>query len=82
MNRVFDDEDFERESAALTARMAAGPTRSYAASKRQLNNQLYSNMAEQLELEAKLQQEMAGSDDFVEGVSAFLAKRPADFRGR
>jgi 2-(1,2-epoxy-1,2-dihydrophenyl)acetyl-CoA isomerase len=82
VNRVFGDEDLERESAALTARMAAGPTRSYAASKRQLNNQLYSNMAEQLELEAKLQQEMAGSDDFVEGVSAFLAKRPADFRGR
>lgn len=82
VNRVFDDEGFERESIALTARLAAGPTRSHAASKRQLNNQLYSNMAEQLELEAKLQQEMAGSDDFIEGVSAFLAKRPADFRGR
>lgn len=82
VNRVFDDEDLAPQSAALTARLAAGPTRSYAASKRQLNNQLYSSMAEQLELEAKLQQEMAGSDDFVEGVSAFLAKRPADFRGR
>jgi 2-(1,2-epoxy-1,2-dihydrophenyl)acetyl-CoA isomerase len=39
-------------------------------------------MGEQLELEAKLQQEMAGTDDFVEGVSAFLAKRPARFSGR
>ena len=82
INRVFADEDFARESAALTARLAAGPTRSYAASKRQLNAQLYSNMAEQLELEATLQQEMAGSDDFVEGVSAFLTKRPANFLGR
>jgi len=82
VNRVFADEDFARESAALTARLAAGPTRSYAASKRQLNAQLYSNMAEQLELEATLQQEMAGSDDFVEGVSAFLTKRPANFSGR
>jgi 2-(1,2-epoxy-1,2-dihydrophenyl)acetyl-CoA isomerase len=82
INRVFADEELGRESAALVARLAAGPTRSYAASKRQLNNQLYSNMPEQLELEAKLQQEMAGSDDFIEGVSAFLAKRPADFRGR
>jgi 2-(1,2-epoxy-1,2-dihydrophenyl)acetyl-CoA isomerase len=82
INRVFADEALAHESAALVARLAAGPTRSYAASKRQLNNQLYSNMPEQLELEAKLQQEMAGSDDFVEGVSAFLAKRPADFRGR
>jgi 2-(1,2-epoxy-1,2-dihydrophenyl)acetyl-CoA isomerase len=82
VNRVFDDETLAPESASLTARLAAGPTRSYAASKRQLNSRLYSNMHEQLELEAKLQQEMAGSDDFIEGVSAFLAKRPADFRGR
>ena len=82
VNRVFTDEDFARESAALTARLAAGPTRSYAANKRLLNAQLYSNMAEQLELEATLQQEMAGSDDFVEGVSAFLTKRPANFSGR
>ncbi|HXC45315.1 MAG TPA: enoyl-CoA hydratase-related protein [Solirubrobacteraceae bacterium] len=80
-NRIFEDADFERESSALVARLAAGPTRSYAAAKRQLNKQLYSNMAEQLELEAQLQQEMALSDDFIEGVSAFLAKRPAKFAG-
>jgi 2-(1,2-epoxy-1,2-dihydrophenyl)acetyl-CoA isomerase len=82
VNRVFGDDDFARESAALTARLAIGPTRSYAAAKRQLNNQLYANMGEQLELEATLQQEMAGSDDFLEGVSAFLGKRPASFSGR
>jgi 2-(1,2-epoxy-1,2-dihydrophenyl)acetyl-CoA isomerase len=82
VNRVFADADFARESVALTARLAAGPTRSYAAAKRLLNEQLYSGMAGQLELEATLQQEMAGSDDFVEGVSAFLSKRPANFSGR
>jgi len=81
-NRVFADEDFERESAALTARLALGPTRSYAACKRLLNERMYAGMEEQLELEATLQQEMAGSDDFIEGVSAFLAKRPARFAGR
>jgi 2-(1,2-epoxy-1,2-dihydrophenyl)acetyl-CoA isomerase len=82
VNRVFADGDFAGESAALLARLAAGPTRSYAASKRLLNAQLYAGMAEQLELEATSQQEMAGSDDFIEGVSAFLAKRPARFEGR
>jgi 2-(1,2-epoxy-1,2-dihydrophenyl)acetyl-CoA isomerase len=82
VNRVFGDAEFAAQSAALTARLALGPTRSYAATKRQLNNQLYSNMGGQLELEAKLQQEMAESDDFLEGVSAFLGKRPADFSGR
>lgn len=82
VNRVFGDEDFARESLALTARLATGPTRSYAASKRLLNKQLYSNMSEQLELEARLQQEMAETDDFLEGVGAFLAKRAPLFTGR
>ncbi len=81
-NQVHPDESLDRESAALTARLATGPTRSYAATKRELNNQLYANMTEQLELEAKLQVEMAATEDFLEGVSAFLAKRPASFSGR
>jgi 2-(1,2-epoxy-1,2-dihydrophenyl)acetyl-CoA isomerase len=81
INRVVADEQFEQEVGALAARMAAGPTRSYAGSKRQLNNWLYARIDEQLELEAKIQQEMAGSDDFVEGAMAFVQKRPARFTG-
>jgi 2-(1,2-epoxy-1,2-dihydrophenyl)acetyl-CoA isomerase len=38
-------------------------------------------MHEQLELEASIQQEMAGSGDFAEGVAAFIEKRPAKFAG-
>jgi 2-(1,2-epoxy-1,2-dihydrophenyl)acetyl-CoA isomerase len=38
-------------------------------------------MAEQLELEAQIQREMAGSDDFVEGAMAFVQKRAARFSG-
>jgi 2-(1,2-epoxy-1,2-dihydrophenyl)acetyl-CoA isomerase len=82
VNRIFADDDFARESLALTTRLAAGPTRSYAASKRLLNEQLHPGVAGQLELEASLQQEMVGSEDFIEGVSAFLGKRPARFSGR
>ena len=81
INRVVSDADLVRETSALAARLASGPTRSYAAAKRQVNNWVYSRMAEQLELEARIQQEMAGSEDFVEGVSAFVQKRPARFSG-
>lgn len=82
VNAVHPDESLAAQSEALTARLAAGPTRAYAATKRELNRQIYANMTEQLELEATLQQEMAETDDFVEGVGAFLQKRPARFSGR
>jgi 2-(1,2-epoxy-1,2-dihydrophenyl)acetyl-CoA isomerase len=81
VNRVVADADFAGEVAALRDRLAAGPTRSYAGTKRQLNAWLYPRMGEQLELEADLQQEMAGSPDFYEGVAAFVEKRPASFEG-
>src|SRR3954462_5809075 len=81
INRVVADDDFQAEVDALLDRLAAGPTRSYAGTKRQLNAWLYDRMDAQLELEADIQQEMAGSGDFVEGVTAFVQKRSAEFRG-
>ena len=61
--------------------MAAGPTRSFAGTKRQLNNWLYQRMDEQLELEAQIQREMSQSKDFFEGAMAFVEKRPPRFTG-
>ena len=82
INRVVADEDLRTEAGGLASRLAAGPTRSYAGTKRQLNNWLYSRMDEQLELEAQIQREMSGSEDFLEGAMAFIQKRPAAFKGR
>jgi 2-(1,2-epoxy-1,2-dihydrophenyl)acetyl-CoA isomerase len=82
INRVVPGARLEEQAATLAARLAGGPTRSYAGTKRQLNNWLYARMAEQLELEARIQQEASGSADFLEGVTAFVEKRPARFSGR
>ena len=82
VNAVHPDAELAERSSELAQRLAAGPTRAYAATKRQLNDRIYAGMEQQLELEAKLQQEMAGTDDFLEGVGAFLTKRPARFTGR
>lgn len=82
VNEVLPDAEFEDGAAALLARLAAGPTRSYAGSKRQLNARVYAGLEDQLELEARIQQEMAATGDFAEGVAAFLEKRDPEFRGR
>jgi 2-(1,2-epoxy-1,2-dihydrophenyl)acetyl-CoA isomerase len=82
INRVFADAEFESKADELLRRLAAGPTRAYAGTKRQLNHWLYTRMDDQLELEADVQDEMAHSDDFLEGVTAFVEKRRAAFGGR
>ncbi len=82
INRVVPDASLREEAGGLAAKLAAGPTLSYAGTKRQLNNWLYTRMGEQLELEAQIQREMANSEDSLEGAIAFVEKRPARFSGR
>jgi 2-(1,2-epoxy-1,2-dihydrophenyl)acetyl-CoA isomerase len=82
INEVCPDDALAERGAELTARLGRGATRAYAATKQELNARVYAGMAEQLELEARLQQEMVGTADFVEGVTAFLQKRDAAFSGR
>jgi 2-(1,2-epoxy-1,2-dihydrophenyl)acetyl-CoA isomerase len=82
INRVWPDSEFAERADELASRLAEGPTGSYAGTKRQLNRWLYERMDAQLEFEAQIQRERAGSEDFIEGVTAFAEKRPARFTGR
>jgi 2-(1,2-epoxy-1,2-dihydrophenyl)acetyl-CoA isomerase len=80
-NRVVADGELHAVAGGIAARFAAGAPGSYASTKRTLNAAAYPRLAEVLELEATLQQERAESDDFLEGVRAFIEKRPAQFTG-
>jgi 2-(1,2-epoxy-1,2-dihydrophenyl)acetyl-CoA isomerase len=81
INRVWPDAELMPNAEDLVSKLATGPTRSYAGTKRQLNRWLYEQIDDQLEFEAQIQQEMAASGDFAEGVAAFAEKRQAKFTG-
>jgi 2-(1,2-epoxy-1,2-dihydrophenyl)acetyl-CoA isomerase len=81
VNRVVDDDQFDAAVAELAGRFVAGPPGSYATIKRTINARAYDDFAQLLELEAVLQQERAESKDFIEGVTAFVQRRPAHFTG-
>jgi 2-(1,2-epoxy-1,2-dihydrophenyl)acetyl-CoA isomerase len=81
VNWVYPDDRLMDEAEALVQRLAAGPTRSYASSKRALNRFIYGDLDAQLDLEAKLQHALGRTKDFVEGAVAFVEKRPPAFTG-
>ena len=80
VNRVVADDALLEVAGGIAEKFAAGPTLSYAASKR-LVNAAYPDLAAQLDREAVAQQTCAESEDFGIGVMAFLSKQPAEFKG-
>ena len=75
------DDRFAAVVAARAAQLAAGPTGAYAALKQALRGAFNQDLETQLALEARLQGDCGASDDFREGVAAFLEKRRPSFTG-
>jgi 2-(1,2-epoxy-1,2-dihydrophenyl)acetyl-CoA isomerase len=76
------DDRFAEVVSARAAKLAAGPTGAYAALKQALRGAFEQPLEAQLAVEARLQGECGASEDFREGVAAFLEKRVARFTGR
>ncbi|SNR25624.1 2-(1,2-epoxy-1,2-dihydrophenyl)acetyl-CoA isomerase [Paracoccus sediminis] len=79
---VLPDEAFTDGVAARARRLAEGPTAAYRAIREAVEASFGNSLDAQLALEARLQGQAGRSADFVEGVTAFLEKRPARFSGQ
>jgi len=79
---AVEDDRLAARAAGLARRLATGPTVAYRLTRQALRRSMANTLDDQLALEARLQGEAGRSRDFVEGVAAFLEKRPARFEGR
>src|SRR5487761_568120 len=75
INRLVPQERFDAEVRELATQLAAQPPKAMAAAKRAVNHALESSYEEALEFESYLQEAQAGSQEFADGVQAFLARR-------
>ncbi|NND84782.1 MAG: enoyl-CoA hydratase, partial [Acidimicrobiia bacterium] len=82
VSRVVPAADLDDEVDRLARRLADGPTRAIGAAKRLLTTSYEHQMERQLQLEAEAFADCSLTDDFAEGVAAFVDKRAPHFTGR
>jgi len=81
VNEVYPDASFMAEARSYAGRLADGPSQSFGAAKRLVALSAESSLETQMEHERRAIAACAGTEDFREGVAAFVEKRPPQFRG-
>ena len=79
--KVYPDDMLETESMKMAIQLAQMPTLAFAYTKELLNKSMNNTLETQLSLEGVLQEKAAATNDFREGVNAFLEKRLPIFKG-
>lgn len=82
VNKLSSSEEVLKEAIAFAEKLAKGPTMAYALTKRAVNKAIFDDLEELLEYEAQLQEIAGKSDDFQEGVKAFIEKREPAYTGK
>jgi 2-(1,2-epoxy-1,2-dihydrophenyl)acetyl-CoA isomerase len=82
VNRVYDDAALMDETMKLARELADGPTIALSLIRRLYWESPDNSFEDQLDLEQQMQRKAGAAEDFKEGVTAFLEKRPAKFKGK
>ncbi len=82
VTRVVPDAELLDQAHTLAAGLAAGPTKALGAAKRLLHQGWTETLETQMEHESQAIASMAHTADAVEGITAFVEKRPAEFKGQ
>ncbi len=82
VNKVVPEDQLDEKAWEIAANFAQKPTKALGLMKRMLNKSFESNLEQMLEMEMYCQEIAGNSADYIEGVTAFIEKRKANFQGK